>query len=307
MRGEPIRVEPPACRRLDDDGRSDTLDQRNDGGPPASVMRKLHDVRGKVDPARVMPRHESRRRLGLDVSGEKQSPRTDPTRIAARLNLDPDHERAVVLTSRTEPVRRPEHRPRRGADPQDIALPDEHDLGAGAAHAIEELPHRGHRRRFRGERLVHHHAPHACVADDVEHRAEVIEVRMTDEGCVDRTSARIEPRSERLCRDPSMAARACVEESHDAVRLHDVRRSIADGERGHIEERRFGWIGSETDSDARHDRDHGDLRADPKQAPSRDDRADTRDREHQHEDRRRSTHHERPTSRRERELDEPDL
>ena len=130
---------------------------------------------------------------------------------------------------------------------------------------------------------------------------------MADERRVDRSAPRVEKRPERLRGDSAVAARSCVEERHDAIRLDDVRGSIADGERRHFEERRRVRFHAETDRDARHDRDRGELRHDPNAAASRDDRADPRDREQQHEDRRRSSHDERSACRRKRDLHEPDL
>jgi len=212
--GESIHAPAASGRRLDDEMRVASLEQGNDGLAPAAVMGQLDHVRTRKPSAPGVFREQVHRGNRLDVSRQEQ--RTDPRfrfesivrrrrcREAEPASLpDPDseHDRRIVVTSRTEVSWRPEYVPDRIADPD--AVPHGHGLDATSVEScrIEQFRDRLRPLRCREERVVDDQPPDARESDEIDGPAVVIEIGMTDDERIDSSTAIEDPRKHAPARD----------------------------------------------------------------------------------------------------------
>lgn len=281
MRAEPIGMKPPSRRRLKNERRvrrADVVDHRL---APASMMRELDHVASEIDLASTCHGGESSGGLGLDVARKKNPRGQRIFRLIPRISscsalqthLDHKHQRKVVVATRAESGIRPKHGPSGGTYPNPVASHDANDLRSARLERRQQLADR--RRGFRSleQRRMQVGALDSSPPRDVCERAQMVDVRMRDEGRFYAAAARRDPRDERAGGDIAHRTRSAVEEHQLASDLDPHGGAIAYREhRARKRRRRCGHAaGSRSKRD---ERDRCDPRRAAENPSSQHERAD---------------------------------
>ncbi len=232
MRREPVAPEASRGRRLHDDERVRRGDQVHDGIAPAAVMRELQQIAREHRRVASRGDDEPRRGLRLDVPREEDASEDLVARRAGiREQLDSRDERAVVRPPRRGSGAGPEEPPSHPRQLDGGAFLDRPHTHAGRLEHRQQLVDRRCSPTGLEKRPVHDHLADADRPHQVDDRAEVIEVRVTQHDEVDPLPASLEPWQQGPRAGRAVARRAGVEQGDGRTALDDVHRSVADGDR----------------------------------------------------------------------------